>query len=77
MDAETLRRMQAVTGEMWGIEGPFAPQHVGDLAWMRFQHRGRPIVYAVADPSNPGAKALYESIGFVESSRLLRYVLDR
>jgi hypothetical protein len=34
-------------------------------------------VYAVADPSNPGAKALYESIGFVESSRLLRYVLDR
>jgi ribosomal protein S18 acetylase RimI-like enzyme len=35
------------------------------------------IVYAVVDPSNPGAKALYQSIGFVESSRLLRYVLDR
>ena len=41
MDAATVRRMQAVTAEAWRIEGPRAPQHVGDLAWMRFQHRGR------------------------------------
>ena len=33
--------MQAVTEATWRIEGPHAPQHVGDLAWMRFQHRGR------------------------------------
>jgi ribosomal protein S18 acetylase RimI-like enzyme len=33
--------MQAVTSETWRIEGPLAPQHVGDLAWVRFQHRGR------------------------------------
>lgn len=41
MDAGTLRRMQAVTAEAWRIEGSLAPQHVGDLAWMRYQHRGR------------------------------------
>jgi ribosomal protein S18 acetylase RimI-like enzyme len=41
VDADTLRRMQAVTAETWRIEGATAPQHVGDLAWMRFQHRGR------------------------------------
>ncbi len=41
MDTETLRRMQCVTAETWRIEGRFAPWHVGDLAWMRFQHRGR------------------------------------
>src|SRR5205823_6661817 len=41
VDEQTLRRMQAVTAETWRREGPHAPLHVGDLAWMRFQHRGR------------------------------------
>ena len=41
MDRDTLRRMQVVTAETWTIEGSRAPLHVGDLAWMRFQHRGR------------------------------------
>ena len=41
VDGTTLRRMQAVTAATWAIEGPHAPLHVGDLAWMRFQHRGR------------------------------------
>jgi ribosomal protein S18 acetylase RimI-like enzyme len=37
----------------------------------------RAVVDAVADdPANPGAKALYESIGFVETSRLHRYAAD-
>ena len=35
------------------------------------------MVYGLVDPSNPGAKALYESIGFVETSRFLRFVRDR
>lgn len=33
--------MQAVTAEAWRLEGPHAPLHVGDLAWMRYQHSGR------------------------------------
>jgi ribosomal protein S18 acetylase RimI-like enzyme len=33
--------MQAVTAATWKIEGPRAPQHVGDVAWMRYQHAGR------------------------------------
>jgi ribosomal protein S18 acetylase RimI-like enzyme len=33
-------------------------------------------VYAVVDPENPGPKRLYESIGFLETSRFLRYVAD-
>jgi GNAT superfamily N-acetyltransferase len=33
--------MQAVTGETWRIEGHHAPQHVGDLAWMRYHVAGR------------------------------------
>ena len=41
MDVETLRRMQGVTAETWRMEVPHAPWHVGDLAWMRYQHRGR------------------------------------
>jgi ribosomal protein S18 acetylase RimI-like enzyme len=41
MDADTVRRMQAVTAATWRIEGPHAPQHVGDVAWMRYQHSGR------------------------------------
>jgi len=41
VDVETVRRMQAVTAEAWRIEGPLAPQHVGDVAWMRYQHSGR------------------------------------
>lgn len=46
------------------------------FALRRLEEEGarRATVYAVVDPSNPGAKALYESIGFVETSRLLRYV---
>lgn len=39
--------MQAVTAETWRTEGPCAPQHVGDLAWMRFQHRGRECEWRV------------------------------
>jgi ribosomal protein S18 acetylase RimI-like enzyme len=38
---ETVRRMQAVTSEAWRVEGPHAPLHVGDVAWMRYQHAGR------------------------------------
>jgi len=41
MDAETLRRMQAVTAETWRAVGSRAQLHVGDLAWMRYQHAGR------------------------------------
>ena len=41
MDAETLRRMQAVTAETWRAVGSRAQLHVGDLAWQRYQHRGR------------------------------------
>ena len=41
MHTDTLRRMQAVTSETWALEGSRAPLHVGDLAWMRYQHRGR------------------------------------
>jgi ribosomal protein S18 acetylase RimI-like enzyme len=41
MDVATVRRMQAVTAETWAIEGSRAPLHVGDIAWMRFQHSGR------------------------------------
>jgi ribosomal protein S18 acetylase RimI-like enzyme len=41
VDVATLRRMQAVTAEAWRLEGPHAPLHVGDVAWMRYQHAGR------------------------------------
>jgi ribosomal protein S18 acetylase RimI-like enzyme len=45
------------------------------LARLREEGATRAVVYAIADdPANPGAKALYESVGFVETSRLLRYV---
>src|SRR5262249_13414789 len=33
--------MQAVTAEAWRLEGRRAPLHVGDVAWMRYQHSGR------------------------------------
>ena len=33
--------MQAVTAEAWRVEGRQAPLHVGDVAWMRYQHSGR------------------------------------
>jgi len=49
------------------------------FALQRLREEGatRAVVYAVADdPANPGPKALYESIGFVETSRFLRYVRD-
>jgi ribosomal protein S18 acetylase RimI-like enzyme len=48
-------------------------------ALRRLEQEGatRAVVYAIADdPDNPGPKALYESIGFVETSRFLRYVAD-
>jgi ribosomal protein S18 acetylase RimI-like enzyme len=35
------RRMQALVGELWRLEGPHVENHVGDLAWQRFQHAGR------------------------------------
>jgi ribosomal protein S18 acetylase RimI-like enzyme len=35
------RRMQALVGELWRLEGPHVENHVGDVAWMRFQHAGR------------------------------------
>jgi ribosomal protein S18 acetylase RimI-like enzyme len=49
------------------------------FALRRLEEEGatRAIVYAVADdPANTGPKALYESIGFVETSRLLRYAAN-
>jgi len=49
------------------------------FALRRLEDEGatRAMVYGLVDPSNPGAKALYESIGFVETSRFLRFVRDR
>lgn len=35
------RRMQALVAELWRLEGPNVEYHVGDIAWMRFQHAGR------------------------------------
>jgi ribosomal protein S18 acetylase RimI-like enzyme len=35
------RRMQALVSELWRLEGPRVESHVGDVAWMRFQHAGR------------------------------------
>ena len=49
------------------------------FALRRLEEEGatQAMVYSVAgDPGNPGPKALYESIGFVETSRFLRYVTD-
>jgi ribosomal protein S18 acetylase RimI-like enzyme len=46
------------------------------FALRRLEEEGatQAVVYGVAgDPSNRGAKTLYESIGFVETSRLCRY----
>jgi ribosomal protein S18 acetylase RimI-like enzyme len=31
-----VRRMQALAQEVWRLEGPLAPLHVGDLAWQAF-----------------------------------------
>ena len=33
--------MQALVSELWRIEGPKVENHVGDVAWQRFQHAGR------------------------------------
>jgi ribosomal protein S18 acetylase RimI-like enzyme len=33
--------MQALVSELWRLEGPAVENHVGDLAWQRFQHTGR------------------------------------
>lgn len=33
--------MQALVGELWRLEGPRVENHVGDIAWGRFQHAGR------------------------------------
>jgi ribosomal protein S18 acetylase RimI-like enzyme len=49
------------------------------FALARLEQEGatRAVVYAVADdPGNRGPKTLYESVGFVESSRFLRYAAD-
>src|SRR5437763_983737 len=49
------------------------------FALQRLREEGatRAVVYAVADGrTNPGPQALYGSIGFVETSQLLRYVRD-
>jgi hypothetical protein len=35
--AET-RRMQALVTELWRLEGPHVENHIGDIAWQRFQH---------------------------------------
>lgn len=49
------------------------------FALRRLEEEGatQAIVYAIAgDPSNRRAKALYESVGFVETSRFCRYTRD-
>ena len=33
--------MQALVSELWRLEGPKVENHVGDVAWQRFQHVGR------------------------------------
>jgi ribosomal protein S18 acetylase RimI-like enzyme len=33
--------MQALVSELWRLEGPRVENHVGDVAWQRFQHAGR------------------------------------
>jgi ribosomal protein S18 acetylase RimI-like enzyme len=33
--------MQALVSELWRLEGPHVENHVGDVAWQRFQHTGR------------------------------------
>ncbi len=35
------RRMQTLVSELWRLEGPHVENHVGDVAWQRFQHAGR------------------------------------
>jgi ribosomal protein S18 acetylase RimI-like enzyme len=35
------RRMQELVSELWRLEGPAVENHVGDVAWQRFQHTGR------------------------------------
>jgi ribosomal protein S18 acetylase RimI-like enzyme len=35
------RRMQQLVAELWRLEGPKVENHVGDVAWQRFQHAGR------------------------------------
>jgi len=38
---DDLRQMQELVQEAWALRGPLCAQHVGDLAWQRFQHTGR------------------------------------
>jgi ribosomal protein S18 acetylase RimI-like enzyme len=38
---QDLRRMQRLVQEAWALRGPRVAQHVGDLAWGRYQHVGR------------------------------------
>ena len=33
--------MQELVSELWRLEGPRVENHVGDVAWQRFQHAGR------------------------------------
>jgi GNAT superfamily N-acetyltransferase len=46
------------------------------LRRLREEGATQAVVYADVDRQNPGPKALYESIGFVETSRLVRYMRD-
>lgn len=39
--AEDLRRLQQLVQQAWALRGPAWAQHVGDVAWGRFQHVGR------------------------------------
>jgi GNAT superfamily N-acetyltransferase len=67
VDVETLRRMQAVTAETWRLEGPLAPQHVGDLAWMRFQHSGREREWRVRLWQQDGRDVAWGWLGLPDS----------
>ena len=41
LNAGDLRRMQRLVQDAWALRGPKWAQHVGDLAWARYQHVGR------------------------------------
>jgi hypothetical protein len=85
--AEQTRRMQALVSERWRLEGPRVENHVGDLAWMRFQHVGRepewrirlweedgaPIAWAWLRPSG---KLLHEIHPRHRGDELHRELLD-
>jgi ribosomal protein S18 acetylase RimI-like enzyme len=41
LNPHELRRMQQLVQQVWAELGPKSAQHVGGLAWQRFQHVGR------------------------------------